>query len=234
MNKYLLLGALLIFAGIVYTQLNTSPEQTTSIQQQIESPDTSQENDMSFFVTSKNSGAGADFGGVTGADAYCQQLAESAGSNLTWAAYLSADATNDSDVINARDRIGPGPWYNAAGELVATSVESLHSNNSFSKTLALDENGDIVNGRGDSPNQHDILTGSDMDGMLAVGDGDTTCQNWTSSDEGSAFVGHHDRVGLDASAEATSWNASHGSRGCSLENLQGTGGEGLLYCFATE
>lgn len=183
-----------------------------------------QDPDMSFFITSVNPGNGADLGGLAGADAHCGALAEAAGaSGKTWRAYLSTDAEN------ARDRIGEGPWMNAKGVIVALNVDDLHSdNNNLSKENSLDETGALVSGRGDSPNRHDILTGSNADGTL-VGD---ACSFWTSSGEGSAMVGHHDRQG--GGAEPTSWNAAHGSRGCGLEALRGTGGDGLYYCFASE
>lgn len=185
-----------------------------------------QENPMSFFVTSQGAGDGANLGGLEGADAHCTTLAEAAGATgKTWVAYLS---TSDTD---ARDRIGAGPWVNAKGETIAESVDQLHSDqNALKKATALNEIGELVNGRGDKPNRHDILTGSLPDGTAH----DATCENWTSGGEGSAMVGHHDRMGLNDSAEAKSWNSAHPSRGCSQEALQGTGGDGLLYCFATE
>ncbi len=182
---------------------------------------------MSFFVTSTNPGQGANFGGLAGADAHCAALAEAAGATgRTWAAYLS------SSEADARDRIGSGPWTNAAGVVIAESVEALHGDaNNLNKETALDETGAIVNGRGDEPNRHDILTGSLADGTRAA----ETCGDWTEGGaEGAAIVGHHDRMGLDESPPALSWNASHASRGCSLEALRGTGGDGLLYCFATD
>jgi hypothetical protein len=180
---------------------------------------------MSFFVTSAGSGDGANLGGLAGADAICQKLAEAAGSTgKTWHAYLSAAG------VNARDRIGSGPWANAKGEVIAASVAELHSDaNKLTKQTALTEKGTVVNGRGDTPNQHDILTGSNPDGTLAEG---KTCGDWTLDGEGSAIVGHSDRTGLDDSAPAKSWNSSHPSRGCSQEALVGTGGAGYLYCFA--
>jgi hypothetical protein len=179
---------------------------------------------MSFFVTSQGPGKGANLGGLEGADAHCQSLAEAAGvSGKTWRAYLSTNSTN------ARDRIGSGPWYNAKGEKVANDVASLHSDkNGITKQTALDEKGSVVQGRGDQPNRHDILTGSLPDGTAA----EQTCNNWTSDGDGAAMVGHHDRTGLDDSAAAKSWNSSHPSRGCGQEALRGTGGDGLLYCFA--
>lgn len=186
-----------------------------------------QDTAMSFFVTSQGPGDGANLGGLEGADAHCSSLAEAAGvTGQTWAAYLSTGDTN------ARDRIGSGPWVNANGETIAESVDQLHSDeNRISKETALDENGEMVNGRGDEPNRHDILTGSMPDGTAH----EATCEDWTSNaEDGSAVVGHHDRMGLDDSAEAKSWNSSHPSRGCSQTGLQGTGGDGLFYCFATQ
>lgn len=186
---------------------------------------------MSFFITSVGPGNGADLGGLEGADQHCQMLAEEAGAgDKTWHAYLS---TTDP-IVNARDRIGEGPWHNANGVMVAEDVDHLHSNeNSLSKENSIDENGEMVNGRGDDPNMHDIITGSTLDGMAFDSDEDTTCSDWTSSaEEGSAQVGHHDREG--GGANPTSWNSAHGSRGCSQANLQGTGGNGLFYCFAID
>jgi len=180
---------------------------------------------MTFFVTSTAVGDGANLGGLAGADAHCQQLAEAAGSTgRTWKAYLSATGEN------AKDRIGAGPWQNIKGEVIATDVANLHSDaNNITKQTALTEKGEVVPGRGDTPNQHDILTGSQADGTLAT---DLTCGDWTLNGEGSAMVGHVDRLGPDSLPTATSWNAAHPSRGCSQENLVGTGGNGYLYCFA--
>ncbi|MDC9824677.1 hypothetical protein PRN20_13125 [Devosia sp. ZB163] len=180
---------------------------------------------MTFFVTSVGAGDGANLGGLAGADAHCQKLAEAAGSTgKTWHAYLSAEGTN------AKDRIGAGPWQNFKGEVIATDVANLHSaDNKLTKATALDEKGMEIKGRGDQPNQHDILTGSNPDGTLAAGQ---TCGDWTLNGEGSAIVGHSDRMGLDDSDAAKSWNSSHPSRGCGQEALVGTGGAGLLYCFA--
>ena len=184
---------------------------------------------MSFFVSSTGSGKGADFGGLAGADAHCQKLAEAAGAGgKRWAAYLSATATGAAPAVNARDRIGSGPWRNAKGELIATSVDELHGANKLTKQTALTEKGTLVNGRGDTPNEHDVLTGSTADGRVSG----ATCENWTSSGAGSATVGHSDRTGLDESAPAKSWNASHPSRGCGQDALKTTGGAGYLYCFA--
>ena len=180
---------------------------------------------MTFFVTSVGAGDGANLGGLDGADAHCAKLAEAAGSTgKSWKAYLSADG------VNAKDRIGAGPWQNFKGDVIATDVANLHSaDNKLTKATALSETGNPINGRGDDPNQHDILTGSNPDGTLAAGQ---TCGDWTLNGEGSAIVGHSDRTGLAESDAAKSWNASHPSRGCSQENLVGTGGAGLLYCFA--
>ncbi|PBB78388.1 hypothetical protein CK218_25310 [Mesorhizobium sp. WSM3879] len=189
----------------------------------------SQDAKMSFFVTSVGSGKGADLGGLKGADAHCASLAEAAGvTGKTWHAYLSSSAED------ARDRIGKGPWFNAKGEKIADDVASLHSDaNAISKQTALTEKGEVVNGRGDKPNRHDVLTGSKPDGTKIA---DQTCGDWTMSGaEGAAMTGHHDRAGLDESAAAKSWNSSHASRGgCSQEALRGTGGDGLFYCFAVE
>jgi hypothetical protein len=186
-----------------------------------------QDASMSFFVTSVNPGKGGDLGGLAGADAYCASLATAAGATAgkTWKAYLSTDAEN------ARDRIGKGPWFNAKGEKIADDVAALHSDkNNLTKQTALDEKGNVINGRGDDPNRHDILTGSKADGTAAP----ETCGNWTMSGaEGAAIVGHSDRKGLNDSAEAKSWNMSHATRGgCSMEAFKSTGGAGLFYCFA--
>jgi hypothetical protein len=190
--------------------------------------------DMSFFVTSVGKGNGADLGGLEGADAHCNALAKAAGSKRTnWKAYLSATAPGGEAGVNARERIGKGPWRNAKGVVVAQNVAELHSEKSnVTKQTALDEKGQMVKGRGDTPNEHDILTGSDSAGMYSTAAGDTTCGNWTKSGEGSAIVGHHDRVGLKDSWHMKSWNSSHGSRGCSQDQLKSSGGAGLFYCFA--
>ncbi|NUQ11021.1 MAG: hypothetical protein HUU26_01670 [Gemmatimonadaceae bacterium] len=190
---------------------------------------------MSFFITSAGSGDGANLGGLEGADARCRQLADASGApgvaGKTWRAYLSAKAAGGGPAVNARDRIGAGPWYNAKGVMVARDVADLHSdNNRLGKENSLTEEGAVVNGRGDSPNQHDILTGSLLDGTVSPDSSDTTCNNWTSNGTGAAYVGHHDRVG--GGANPTSWNSAHLSRGCSQQNLVGTGGNGYFYCFA--
>lgn len=192
--------------------------------------------DMTFFLTSKGKGNGADLGGLEGADEHCNALAKAAGSQRTnWKAYLSTTLPAGEAGVNARDRIGKGPWRNAKGVVVAKDVEDLHSeNNNINKQTALTEKGEIVNGRGDSPNEHDILTGSDPAGMYSTAGGDTTCGNWTKSGEGSAIVGHHDRIGLKDTRHMKSWNSSHGSRGCSQDQLKASGGAGLFYCFATD
>lgn len=188
-----------------------------------------QDSGMSFFVTSQNPGNGGNLGGLAGADAHCAALAEAAGATgKTWRAYLSTSTEN------ARDRIGAGPWVNAAGVTIAESLDALHGpDNAITKETALNEKGEVVNGRGDEPNRHDILTGSLPDGTVAAGQ---TCEDWTSdAAETAGMVGHHDRMGLDESDAAKSWNSSHASRGgCGIEALQGTGGDGLLYCFAAD
>ena len=188
-------------------------------------------NPMTFFVTSVGSGNGANLGGLEGADKHCQDLAQAEGAGgHTWHAYLS---TTGAGSVNARDRIGKGPWRNYAGTVIAQSVDDLHgAGNNINKQTALTEKGGMIKGRGDTPNQHDILTGSSAEGRAVSGETDTTCRNWTSSDQGAAIVGHVDRMGLDESAPMKSWNSSHPSRGCSQENLVGTGGAGYFYCFA--
>ena len=190
--------------------------------------------DMSFFITSKGSGDGANLGGLEGADAHCQALAEAAGSQgKTWRAYLSAAAADGKPAVNARDRIGTGPWFNAKGVQVAGNLEELHySNVGLGKEGSLTESGQVVNGRGDRPNQHDILTGSQLDGSAFADGADHTCGNWTDNGEGSAQVGHHDRTG--GGQVPSSWNSAHGSRGCSQANLVATGGNGYFYCFAID
>jgi hypothetical protein len=195
---------------------------------------------MSFFATSVGSGKGADLGGLAGADAHCQRLATAAGvTGKTWRAYLSTPPTMAAApapaiaATNARDRIGNGPWYNAKGALIARNVEHLHDGNNIGKDTALDERGQGIKGRGDTPNEHDMLTGSRADGTAFAPQTDTTCKSWTSSTEGSAIVGHHDRIGPLPENWAKSWNFSHQSAGCSQEALVRTGGAGKFYCFAT-
>jgi len=191
---------------------------------------------MSFFVTSANPGKGGDLGGLEGADKYCQQLAAAAGAgDKTWKAYLSSHPRHGGTIVNARARIGNGPWYNAQGVRVAASVDDLHGpNNNLNKQTALTEKGEVVSGRGDPVNLHDILTGSTAEGRVDLAaEGDTTCGNWTSSNAGAATVGHHDRIGLNDSAPMKSWNASHPTRNCTMDGFKATGGGGRFYCFAS-
>ncbi len=203
-----------------------------SIQAQQQQQQQQQAPPMSFFVTSVGSGNGGNLGGLEGADKHCQQLAAAAGAgNRTWRAYLSAGAAGAQPAINARDRIGNGPWYNAKGQLIASNVDDLHEDrNNIRKPTALTEKGAEVRGVGDQPNEHDILTGSDSSGRAVVGSPlVTTCNNWTSNDNANrAVVGHHDRLG----GPSASWNAVHSSAGCSQEALVKTGGAGFFYCFA--
>lgn len=189
-----------------------------------------QDNSLGFFVTSVGVGDGANLGGLEGADAHCQTLAEAVGAgDRTWVAYLSTQSMDGAEGVDARDRIGEGPWYNAEGVLIAETVEELHTEpNNINKETALSEAGAIINGRGDSPNMHDILTGTLQDGTAA----DATCMNWTSNADGSAIVGHHDLVGNPQGINF--WNYSHGTRGCGQDALVSTGGAGLLYCFAAD
>jgi len=194
-----------------------------------------QQTNMSFFVTSVGSGKGADLGGLAGADRHCQTLAQAAGAGgKTWHAYLS---TQGDGAVNARDRIGKGPWMNAKGVVLAKSVDDLHSaSNQLNKQNNLSEKGEVINGRGDTPNRHDIITGSTADGKAFPAGSDMTCKNYTSSTQGAVMLGHNDRTGLDNSDAAKSWNSSHPSRGaeggCSQADLRSTGGDGLFYCFA--
>ncbi|TMJ56473.1 MAG: lectin [Alphaproteobacteria bacterium] len=192
---------------------------------------------MSFFVTSNGVGKGADLGGLEGADRHCQQLAQAAGAgNKTWRAYLSTQAADGKPAVNARDRIGKGPWQNAKGVVVAKNVDELHGANNLTKQTDLTEKGEVVNGRGDTPNKHDALTGTAPDGKAFPPGEDKTCKNWTSSTQGTAIVGHIDRQGLRDDEPNRSWNSSHPSRGpdggCSQADLRSTGGDGLFYCFA--
>jgi hypothetical protein len=194
-----------------------------------------QKSNMTFFITSVGSGKGADLGGLAGADKHCQSLAQAVGAgNRSWRAYLSTSASGGQPAVNARDRIGKGPWQNAKGVVIAKDVDDLHSNNNkINKETALSEKGETINARGDKPNMHDILTGSQPDGRAFSGDEDRTCRNWTSSTEGTAMLGHHDRQGLKDDEASRSWNSSHPSReGCSQEILRSSGGNGLFYCFA--
>ena len=196
-----------------------------------------QQTNMSFFVTSVGSGKGADLSGLQGADQHCQQLAQAVGAgSRAWRAYLSTQAADGQPAVNARERIGRGPWQNSKGVVIANGVDELHGDNNLTKQTALTEKGDVVNGRGDTPNKHDALTGSQPDGTAFPPGDDRTCHNWTSSTQGTAIVGHIDRQGLRDDAPSKSWNSSHPSRGpdggCSQADLRSTGGDGLFYCFA--
>lgn len=198
-----------------------------------------QQANMAFFITSTPIGNGGNLGGLAGADNQCQTLAQAAGAGApkVWRAYLSTQAADGKPAINARDRIGKGPWTNAKGEVVAKDVADLHGPNALTKQSALNEKGEVINGRGDTPNRHDVLTGSQPDGTAFAAGDDKTCKNWTSSTQGSAVVGHSDRIGLRDDDASKSWNSSHGSRGpdggCSQNDFKSTGGDGLLYCFAS-
>jgi hypothetical protein len=201
-------------------------------------PAQAQSADTSFFLTSNGPGKGGDLGGIAGADRHCQSLAQAAGAGAkTWRAYLSTQAADGQPAVNAKDRIGKGPWKNAKGDVVAKDVADLHSaGNNMTKQTALSEKGEVINGRGDTPNRHDVLTGSQPDGTAFAAGDDRTCKNWTSSTQGAAMVGHSDRQGLRDDDASKSWNSSHPSRGseggCSQADLKSTGGDGLFYCFA--
>ena len=197
----------------------------------------------SFFVTSNGIGNGGNLGGLAGADNQCQTLAQAAGAGTkasgevkTWRAYLSTQEASGTPAVNARDRIGKGPWQNSKGAVVAKDVAELHGTNGLTKQTALSEKGEVINGRGDTPNRHDVLTGSRPDGTAFAAGEDKTCKNWTSSTQGAGVVGHIDRIGLRDDDESKSWNSSHSSRGpdggCSQADLKSTGGDGLMYCFA--
>jgi hypothetical protein len=195
-----------------------------------------QQADMTFFITSAGPGKGGDLGGLAGADAHCQSLAQAVGAGgKTWRAYLSSNAAQQGGPVNARDRIGKGPWKNAKGEVIATSVEDLHSaNNKIARATALNEKGEPIKMRGDTPNMHDMLTGSDMEGKAFPGNLNLTCNNWSSSTFGSAMLGHADREGNADTVFQKSWNAAHMSRSCTQPDLVATGGNGLFYCFAAQ
>jgi hypothetical protein len=201
-------------------------------------PAQAQSANTTFFVTSTGPGKGADLGGIDGADKQCATLATAAGATAkTWHAYLSTQAADGKPAVNARDRIGKGPWQNSKGVVIAKDVADLHSaSNNLSKQTALSEKGEVINGRGDTPNRHDALTGSQPDGTAFAAGEDRTCKNWTSSTQGAAMMGHIDRIGLRDDDASKSWNSSHPSRGpdggCSQADLKSTGGDGLLYCFA--
>ena len=194
--------------------------------------------DTSFFLTSSGPGKGGDLGGIEGADKHCQTLAQAAGAGTkTWHAYLSTQGIDGKPAVNARDRIGKGPWQNAKGVVIAKDVAELHgASNNLTKQTTLSEKGEVINGRGDTPNRHDVLTGSQADGTAFAAGEDRTCKNWTSSTQGSAMVGHSDRIGLRDDDASKSWNTSHPSRGpdggCSQNDLKSTGGDALFYCFA--
>jgi hypothetical protein len=215
----------IISAAALFTSLAIQPAQAQSA-------------DTTFFVTSAGPGKGADLGGVEGADKHCAALAAAAGAgSKTWHAYLSTQAADGKPAVNARDRIGKGPWQNSKGVVIAKDVADLHSaSNNLTKQTALNEKGEVINGRGDTPNRHDALTGTKPDGTAFAAGEDRTCKNWTSSTQGAAMVGHIDRIGLRDDDESKSWNSSHPSRGpdggCSQADLKSTGGDGLLYCFA--
>jgi hypothetical protein len=215
----------IISAAALFTSLAIQPAQAQSA-------------DTTFFVTSAGPGKGADLGGVEGADKHCAALAAAAGAgSKTWHAYLSTQAADGKPAVNARDRIGKGPWQNSKGVVIAKDVADLHSaSNNLTKQTALNEKGEVINGRGDTPNRHDALTGTKPDGTAFAAGEDRTCKNWTSSTQGAAMVGHIDRIGLRDDDESKSWNGSHPSRGpdggCSQADLKSTGGDGLLYCFA--
>lgn len=221
--------AVLAVSGLVFAQQPAPPPAQLPPGQQAAPPPP-----MSFFITSVGKGDGANLGGLAGADAHCQALAAAAG-NRTWHAYLSASASGNQPAVNARDRIGQGPWHNARGGRVAQNVADLHGDtldaarlgNNLSRTTALSEKAEAVSGAGSTPNQHDILTGSQLDGRAYTDGADHTCSNWTSNSTGTAQLGHFDRTG----GGNTSWNSAHPSRGCSQANLVSTGGAGLLYCF---
>ena len=200
-------------------------------------PAQAQSADTSFFVTSTPIGNGGNLGGLAGADNQCQTLAQAAGAGAkTWRAYLSTQGADGKPAVNARDRIGKGPWKNSKGTVVAKDGAELHGANGLTKQTALSEKGDVINGRGDTPNRHDVLTGSQADGTAFAGPDDRTCKNWTSSTQGAAMLGHIDRIGLRDDDASKSWNSSHPSRGpdggCSQADLKTTGGDGLMYCFA--
>jgi len=204
----------------------------------LSAPAQAQQTTMTFFITSVGPGKGADLGGIEGADRHCQSLAQAVGAgNRAWRAYLSVQAVDGAQAVNARDRIGRGPWQNSQGVVIAKDVDELHGNNHLTKQTALNEKGEMVNGRGDTPNRHDMLTGSTPDGRAFPTGEDRTCSNWTKSTQGAAMVGHHDRTGLNEEPPAKSWNSSHPSRGpdggCSQADLRSTGGDGLFYCFAS-
>ena len=241
MKRLILISVVVIFINACDTQQSTSTTSTPPAQEAAkQTKETPMTGPMSFFVTSVGGGDGANYGGLEGADTHCQKLATEAGAgDKTWHAYLSTsgkidfkNSENNVAAIHARDRIGKGPWFNAKGVLIASDVNHLHNSNNINKETALSEKGDPIKGRGDKPNEHDILTGSRADGTAFAPFTDTTCGGWTKNGEGSAVVGHHDLLGPTEDNWSKSWNFAHQSRGCSQENLTTTGGAGLLYCFA--
>jgi len=225
MNSFVRIILPACFAVAALSALTSAPAQAQSA-------------DTSFFLTSNGIGNGGNLGGLAGADNHCQTLAQAAGAGAkTWRAYLSTQAADGAPAVNARDRIGKGPWKNSKGAVVAKDVAELHSaNNNLTKQTALSEKGDVISGAGDTPNRHDVLTGSQGDGTAFAAGEDRTCKNWTSSMQGAAMVGHFDRKGLRDDEPSKSWNTSHPSRGpdggCSQADLKSTGGDGLMYCFA--
>jgi len=238
MKKLLLVSTLLVLTSACNNdQVTTSNSNTPA-----ETKDVPATGPMSFFITSVGAGDGANFGGIEGADEHCQDLASDVGADdKTWRAYLSysgrynpKNPEYNTPSIHARDRIGSGPWYNAKGVLIARDVNHLHTNNNINKQTGLSEKGTVINGRGDKPNKHDILTGTRADGTAFSPHISLTCKNWTSGDEGSAGVGHHDLKGPMPDNWAKSWNFSHFSRGCSQKALESSGGAGLIYCFAID
>jgi hypothetical protein len=227
MNEKLRTGSVLILVAGLALAANAQQAAAPAAQPAAPAP-------MGFFITSEGTSKGGDLGGLAGADAHCQKLATAVGAgNRTWRAYLSTSANGGQRAVNARDRIGPGPWSNAKGEVIAKNVADLHGDverdrNNIHKGSALNEKGEVVTGRGDTPNRHDVLTGSNSEGRTPTGAEDNSCSNWTSSSTGGAIVGHHDRQG----GGNTSWNSVHRTRGCAVDQLKATGGEGLFYCFA--
>jgi hypothetical protein len=223
MNSFARIISPACFALVAISALASAPAQAQSA-------------DTSFFLTSNGIGNGGNLGGLAGADNHCQTLAQAAGAGAkTWRAYLSTQAADGAPAVNARDRIGKGPWKNSKGAVVAKDVADLHSaSNNLTKQTALSEKGEVISGAGDTPNRHDVLTGSQADGTAFAGE-DRTCKNWTSSTQGAAMVGHIDRKGLRDDVASRSWNSSHPSRGpdggCSQADLRSTGGDGLFYCF---
>jgi len=241
MRRIIFVSALLILVSACDKDQNTTGSSDTPATPEA-TKETTMTGPMSFFITSVGGGDGANFGGIEGADEHCQDLASDVGAdNKTWRAYLSTtgryypkNPENNAASVHARDRIGTGPWFNAKGVLIARDVEHLHSGNNINKQTGLSEKGTEINGRGDKPNKHDILTGSRADGTAFSPHMNYTCGNWTRNEEGAAAVGHHDLTGPMPDNWASSWNFAHFSRGCSQKALESSGGSGLLYCFAID